>query len=154
MIMPSKKPTTLWIGGSSNLTRTYINLLGHDELVLAGLEERAPAWIPKDAKFLSLDLTKTEFDPLIFKNITSLIIGIQSPIWQDQNKMLLVGLKGFLDKAAKEGVQYLVHISSLTKVDHLRNRRNKSDDDKSLGLVEGPYDEFVRQSEELINQYH
>ena len=58
MPYPPSSNRIFWVGGTSGLARTFIHKYGHQDLILAGIEESAPNWLQKDAEYLRIDLTK------------------------------------------------------------------------------------------------
>ena len=136
----------LWLGGSSGLTRTYVNEFGTSGLVLCGMEEATPAWMEdarqkfpsSDPVFVSCDLTKLsnveeakEVLVRVVSNcfpIDTIIIGVRPPLLTAQNQTdrpqkLRKGIRNFLQAAVDilgESLKTVLHISSVAAVDHLR----------------------------------
>lgn len=153
---------TLWIGGTSSLTRTYINAYGHEGLVLTGIEVQPPAWVPKGVPYHSLDFRKPVQDDAsaLFENISSIIVGLRAPLvtGSGDHERLLVGLESVLQAAAAQKeeattIRYVIHISSVAVVNHLQTQVgvNEATPTPPLESYQGSYDRFKRLSEDLID---
>jgi hypothetical protein len=164
----NNEKVTLWIGGSSSLAQTYVNQFGGDGLLLAGLEETPPDW----ASALSMDyvscdlttLTDNKAKQLLLldnknKDITSIIIGVRPLLFTAYTKSLvpqkmLQGIKTLLHQAAALGtIKFVLHISSVAAVDHLRAQIFVSEEDDIPPLSEytAPYDIFKRNCEDALS---
>uniref|UniRef100_A0A6S8UGX8 NAD-dependent epimerase/dehydratase domain-containing protein n=1 Tax=Ditylum brightwellii TaxID=49249 RepID=A0A6S8UGX8_9STRA len=154
--------TTLWIGGTSGLTRTYINQFGSDDLVLLGLESSANA-IQCDLTEMTKDKPKAIFDEAQQKNnkpVNKIVIGVRpsllTPTFRDSTPMkMLQGIEMILAHACREeNIDFVLHISSVAAADHLRNQVFISEKvaDPPLPEYTAPYDVFKRASEEVISK--
>jgi hypothetical protein len=52
----------LWIGGSSGLTRTYLNTFPTEQWILLGCEVNAPSWLNPLQRYIRCDLTEQNLD--------------------------------------------------------------------------------------------
>jgi hypothetical protein len=166
---------TLWIGGTSCLAQTYINAFEAESLVLAGLESKAPSWVPQETKYVSLDLRATPesrkaaaavkttspsqrcrcYDPTIFNGIELMILGVRAPLVTgdgNAHEDLLVGITWLLEDAVQAGVRHVLHISSVAACNHLESQVGVTEHTPCPPLHEyrGSYDRFKRCSEEII----
>jgi hypothetical protein len=98
-------PQRLWIGGSSGLTRTYMNAIGDceeggaaEDWILLGHEATAPHWMPAQAQYVSYNLTSTTATTTTttesettkggpsagllekLQNVQQIVIGIRPPL--------------------------------------------------------------------------
>ena len=164
-MQPSKQKDTLWIGGSSSLTKTYVNKYGGDSLLLAGLESKAPQWVEEmSIDYMKCDLTTLtdESSKKIFlenEDLCNIIVGVRPILFAAYtdiraSKKIIEGIKTLLRQAAQLKRRFFVlHISSVAAVDHLRTQKFASEKDAAPPLSEynAPYDIFKRQSEEAIS---
>lgn len=175
-----KGPQRLWIGGSSGLTRTYINAIAGDcegaaeDWILLGHEATAPHWMPAHAQYFSYNFTTTTSETkgpstgLLEKlqNVQQIVIGIRPPLvtslthtqMDGYSSSIVTGLDVFLRAvidSCKE-VHSILHISSIAAINHLEAQHMVSEDDparngvRSIDLL-APYDRFKRACEERID---
>ena len=149
------KRKILWIGGSSQLTRTYYSAFGNslgdqdddDELYLSGFEPSSPFPLrSNNVSYHPLDLTKLDvktgipesMQEVLKQGITSVIVSIRPILMtsmnndeaRDYNRKMLEGLEVLLDEVMATGsVRHVVHISSVAAVDHLKSQVNHCEDD-------------------------
>lgn len=162
-MIPSQEVTTLWIGGSSSLARTYVNKYGPQGLLLTGLEPSAPEWaIHAHYEHINLQtLTDNEAKeiPQKYPTITRIIIGVRPLLFAAYTKTkdpeeMVAGIKLLLEAALQEWKIHLVlHISSVAAVDHLRSQCFLSEEDPIPPLKDliATYDIFKRSCEEKID---
>jgi nucleoside-diphosphate-sugar epimerase len=157
-----KNGLTLWIGGSSSLARTYINQFGSEGLLLSGLEEKPPQWVGK-AQYISinlakLDRVKTQKLFQYYENIQTIIVGVRPLLFAAHVNtplplLMLEGIQTLLEQAVLTGnIQYVLHISSVAALDHLRAQKFVQEDDPipPISEIQAPYDLFKRESEHVI----
>ena len=178
--MIQTKQKILWIGGSSQLTRSYCSAYGladeNDELYLCGVEPSCPFPILSDnAHYIAQDLTRLKsnnplpqnLQDVLNRGITAVIVSIRPVLmtsmsneeaWQYNQKML-DGLEILLQTAIATGsVRQLIHISSVAAANHLQAQVNHSEEDdaKEAALLKdedlAPYDRFKRHSEALVTK--
>jgi len=152
----------LWIGGTSGLTRTYLNVFD-ESWILLGCETQRPSWIPSSCTFVSCDLTQSLdvrklMDEYGCHNVTHVVVSIRpklvTPMTHSQAMMYkqrLLGGLHFLLQALD--VQQLIHISSVAAVDHLQGQHlinEQQDPIESSRDLQLPYDRFKRACEEVI----
>lgn len=169
----NNEEVTLWVGGSSSLARTYVNQFGGDGLLLSGLKTTPPDWVSAlSIDYVSCDLTtitNSKAKQLLQcisngkkKRITNLIIGVRPILFAAYTKTMvpqkmLEGIKTLLYQARALGtIQFVLHISSVAAVDHLRAQRFVSENDEEhimppLTEYKAPYDIFKRNCEEAIS---
>lgn len=152
----------LWIGGSSGLARTYFEELKppRDAFIVAGPDPLLPGHPAAFYPFIECNLSSygsvaTLFSRLSVQKLTdirSVIIGVRSSLMSTGHEGLGVHLEKLVSEAARAGVQYILHISSVAVVDHLQAQRLVREDMllKSLDTYHGDYDRFKRRSEEVI----
>lgn len=196
----------LWVGGTSGLTRTYVNQHGPHGLILSGLEASPPAWIQAlNIPYIGCDLTALadncggdnttnhQAHDIFIKHpdITSIILGVRPSLFAaystyttatttgfdgnddsdndsvktkepDNNQRMIQGMERLLQEACKSlvNLQFVLHISSVAALDHLKTQRNvkEVDDPKQCTLhypvplteYKASYDIFKRQCEERI----
>jgi hypothetical protein len=159
-----KNGLTLWIGGSSSLARTYINQFGSEGLLLSGLEEKPPQWVGNKAQYLSIDLAKLDkikAQPFFhhYDNIQTIIVGVRPLLFAAYANaprvplLMLEGIHTLLEQAVLTGnIQYVLHISSVAALDHLRAQKFVKEDDPipPISEIQASYDLFKRKSEHLI----
>jgi hypothetical protein len=167
----SSRPRTLWIGGTSALARTYVNRYGCNDLIMVGIEERAPDWLEACPHYVRVDLTDVSSVTLLFENlqqhnllldsIDSIIISVRAPLVSigvlgdnsHQHTDLLHGMEALIRQAvALLPLSYILHISSVAAVNHLQAQVNINEDSVMPPLSDytAAYDVFKRQCEELI----
>ena len=168
---PTTRFTTLWIGGSSSLARTYCNQFGHTDLLLSGVEAIAPKWLIDKASYVFCDLTRLssrEARELFeqYPTIRTIIVGVRPRLFAPSIKttkvpaLMLQGLKTLLQEAVQTGrVQYVLHISSVAAVDHLRAQvfLHENNPVPCLEQLKAPYDIFKRTCEHIVEavcQHH
>jgi hypothetical protein len=172
-----KGPQRLWIGGSSGLTRTYMNAIGDcegaaEDWILMGHEATAPHWMPAHAQYFSYNLTTSETKGpsagLLEKlqNVQQIVIGIRPPLVTSlthtqmdvYSNSIVAGLDTFLPAVIDscKQVHSIVHISSIAAINHLEAQHMVSEGDpardgvRSIDLL-APYDRFKRACEERID---
>lgn len=152
----------LWLGGSSGLTRTYLNVFPSEEWILVGHQPDAPSWMPETCEYKSLDLTQRSTAEAFWKDmpetLETIVVGIRPPLvtprtddqaW-DANRRILDGLRAFLDAAPR--TMRVLHISSIAAIDHLQGQVqvNEETPEVSLSDLKSPYDAFKRECEEIV----
>jgi hypothetical protein len=174
-----KGPQRLWIGGSSGLTRTYMNAIGEcegaaEDWILLGHEATAPHWMPANAQYFSYNFTTTTSETkgpsagLLEKlqNVQQIVIGIRPPLVTSlthtqmdvYSNNIVSGLDIFLRAVVDscKQVHSLLHISSIAAINHLEAQHMVSEDDparagvRSIDLL-APYDRFKRACEERVD---
>jgi hypothetical protein len=174
-------PQRLWIGGSSGLTRTYMNAIGEHERecegraaedwILMGHEATAPHWMPANAQYVSYNFTSTTKGPSAdllekLQNVQQIVIGIRPPLVTSlthiqmdvYSNSIVTGLDVFL-RAVLDSCQQMhsiLHISSIAAINHLEAQHMVSEDDPVRNSVRSmdllaPYDRFKRACEEIID---
>ena len=151
----------LWIGGTSCLTRTYINEYGYEGLMLVGQESERPSWMATAENgshcnnYISCDLTKLKSPidanndilsslPPVEMEIQCIIVGIRPKlvhpnVYCEETKNVIVGLELLLEQACHryaKTLKYILHISSVAAVNHLQAQHlvKEEDDDGSTTL--------------------
>ena len=170
--MPTGERTgvTLWIGGTSSLTRTFVNQYGPQGLTLLGLEAQPPAWIHTHTPFLeyvSCDLTTLHDDQVRallsrHSEITSIVIGVRPLLFapyannMEGPRRMIQGIERLLQEACQHlpKLQFVLHISSVAAMDHLRTQQFVTEEAPFPPWQEykASYDIFKRQCEETITQ--
>ena len=170
--MPAGERTgvTLWIGGTSSLTRTFVNQYGPQGLILLGLEAQPPTWIHTHTPFLeyvSCDLTTLHDDQVRallsrHSEITSIVIGVRPLLFapyannMEGPRRMIQGIERLLQEACQHlpKLQFVLHISSVAAMDHLRTQQFVSEEAPFPPWQEykASYDIFKRQCEETITQ--
>jgi len=85
-------------------------------------------------------------------NIHSVVIGVRLSLLSMGHERLGVHFDKLVSEAARAGVQYILHISSVAVADHLQAQHLVREDVlfSSLDTYHGDYDRFKRRSEEVI----
>ena len=171
----------LWIGGSSGLTRSYLNTFPTEPWILLGLEASAPSWMYPTQHYIQCDLVELAVNdgslilPHVLEQMNSclvatgdtaiheIVIGIRPFLISRRshesahiyNDKLLNGLKILLQSVVSQyPVQLVVHISSIAAVDHIPKQHLRSVDefDSPSHCLYYPYDRFKRGCEEVTEQ--
>ncbi|CAB9513369.1 expressed unknown protein [Seminavis robusta] len=166
--MSAMEDKILWIGGTSSLTRTFVNcqLLNPKRLVLVGLESRAPDWIPPSSRYISFNLATATDEQArdlvqsIINDVSCIVIGVRpllfAPYTQtDLPQRMLQGVEKLLEQACHQEASKLklvLHVSSVAAMDHLRTQHFVSEAEDYPPIVEykASYDKFKRLCEERI----
>jgi hypothetical protein len=166
-----------WIGGSSGLTRTYLNTFPTEPWILLGRESAAPSWMYPSQQYIRCDLVELydgsmalsqvlkEID-LCLENagdceIHEIVIGVRPSLVsrrshesaQIYNEKMLHSLKILLQSIILlYPVHLMLHISSIAAVDHIPQQRLRSvnEPDPTSHTLRYPYDRFKRGCEELV----
>jgi hypothetical protein len=166
-----------WIGGSSGLTRTYLNTFPTEPWILLGRESTAPSWMSPSQQYICCELVDLfdgsmalsqalkEIDSCLRAagaiEIHEIVLGIRPFLVSRQshksaqvyNEKLLHGLKILLQSIILlYPVHLMLHISSIAAVDHIprQSLRSVDESDPSSHNLRYPYDRFKRGCEELM----
>ena len=156
---------TLWVGGSSSLARTYVNEFGVDDLLLVGAEASAPSWVLRlGARYRSLDLTALDdvTAARFIKEsgpISTIVVGVRPLLFAATTKTMIPqqmirGIRILLENAFETNdVRFVLHISSVAAVDHLRSQSFINEDSPipPSASLRAPYDLFKRGCETSIS---
>ncbi|CAK0906424.1 unnamed protein product [Prorocentrum cordatum] len=152
----------LWIGGSSSLARTYFEELKppRHAFIVAGPDQLPPEHPAAVYPFAECDLSSYSSVATLFSrlavmkltNIHSVVIGVRLSLLSMGHERLGVHFDKLVSEAARAGVQYILHISSVAVADHLQAQHLVREDVlfSSLDTYHGDYDRFKRRSEEVI----
>ena len=155
---------TLFIGGTSALASSYLVALAPapDSIIVCGHEPPRPHSPAERYPFVSLDLTESESVRTLFqraqaqqpRRITSVILAVRLSLLSTSHDQLARHLEELVKGAAAAGVEFILHISSVAVVDHLRPQHMMSEDDPPPPIAEylGNYDVFKRRSEEVLTE--
>ena len=146
----SAKAGVLWVGGTSDLTRTFVEELEVKRpLYLAA--PFPPTWpLVENTEFLPLDLTCSSSVATLKEllklrgKIDTLIFGARaSLVWDTSGHMKLTShMETLLNDCIDAGVRAIVHVSSVAVVNHLQQQIMGTEDDELPPLSEyrGQYD--------------
>ena len=118
------KTTTLWIGGSSGLARTYMNAYGYEGLILAGVEDTRPDWLPHEVPYYTVDLCQepSAVASLVAQQLPpfqSLLVGVRAPLVLGNNRK---------HQALLEGIQVLMEAAVVKK--KKKNTKTREEEDE------------------------
>jgi hypothetical protein len=155
---------TLWLGGTSSLSRTYINHFGTEGLLISGLEATPPEWV--NSSYVQCDLTTLtdrQAKGILerYPDISTIVIGVRPLLFAPYTntgvpETMLKGIEMLLSHACTklEHLRFVLHISSVAAADHLQSQHFLSETNALPPLSEykAPYDRFKRISEDVITE--
>lgn len=168
MMSSERKGTTLWLGGTSSLARTYVNQLGAQNLVFTGRAPTPPQWVHEHSvPYAPLNFTRITDAQVTsladeFPNIVTIVVGVRPPLfaaYTGNTRMydpMVQGLAVFLNGVCTrlKELQFVLHVSSVAVANHLQSQEfwteNTNAFPNDLSEYRAPYDRFKRRSEEEI----
>ena len=161
-------PSRLWIGGSSSLTRSYLNAFPGEKWILTGAEKSSADWMAEpmadNCQYVACDFSQSEeiLDKVLHSipaELDCVVLGIRPPLVTHRTdahstlycQSILDGLRHFLTSIIQRGrVRKFIHVSSIAVVGHLDGQQNQSERDPEPKEVLQPYDRFKHESEKLV----